>query len=476
MPRITLPNNWRPRPYQRRAWAALQQHRMVSLWWHRRAGKDDVALHHTACAAMERAGNYWHMLPEANQARTAIWNAVNPATGKRRIDEAFPPEICKRRREDTMYIELANGSSWQLVGSDNFRSLVGSPPIGIVYSEFAKADPLAYAYLSPILAENNGWQLFITTPEGQNHAYSLHEALRTSASGYAETLTVDSTGVYTPERLLEEKERLLLLYGEAYGHALFRQEYYCSAEAAIIGTIYGHEISEMRDEGRITSVQAAAAKVHTAWDIGRTDATAIWWFQHVGNEVRVLDYYEASLEDLGHYSEQIRGRRIETDLAAWAYGRQPIVWGGEINGLEHRRCYDYGTHYLPHDAAHKTLAASGKSTLDILRKSLGNVTLVRESQAGLDDASRSAVIALLRRAWVDTRAARGIQILSEYKYRYDEARRIMSREPVHNYASHCADAARVMALSIRYHDGIIKARERHDSDSFSSTSNLGWMS
>jgi len=133
-------------------------------------------MHRTAVAAFERVGNYWHMLPEYSQARKAIWDAVNPHTGRRRIDEAFPKELRRRTRDHEMQIEFVNGSSWQVVGSDNFNSLVGSAPAGIVYSEWALANPNARAYLRPIIAENRGWQIFITTPRGRNHAYTTLRA------------------------------------------------------------------------------------------------------------------------------------------------------------------------------------------------------------------------------------------------------------------------------------------------------------
>ena len=106
----------------------------AELIWHRRSGKDEVALHRTACAAFERRANYWHMLPEASQARKAIWDAVNPHTGKLRIDEAFPHEIRAKTLNNEMQITFVNGSSWQVIGSDNYNSLVGSAPAGIVYS------------------------------------------------------------------------------------------------------------------------------------------------------------------------------------------------------------------------------------------------------------------------------------------------------------------------------------------------------
>ena len=94
MSQILLPHNWRPRDYQLGLWQYLWNGGREALEVaHRRWGKDDVALHWTAVAAKQRVGVYWHMLPQAAQARKAIWDAVNPHTGKRRIDEAFPREI-----------------------------------------------------------------------------------------------------------------------------------------------------------------------------------------------------------------------------------------------------------------------------------------------------------------------------------------------------------------------------------------------
>jgi hypothetical protein len=106
---IILPNRWEPRDYQRRLWSYLEGggKRAVAVW-HRRAGKDEVCLHWTACAALQRIGNYWHMLPEASQARKAVWDAINPHTGRRRIDEAFPRAIRLGQRDEDMKISLVN--------------------------------------------------------------------------------------------------------------------------------------------------------------------------------------------------------------------------------------------------------------------------------------------------------------------------------------------------------------------------------
>lgn len=440
-------NGWKPRDYQLDAWKAMEAGtKLISLWWHRRSGKDELAMQRTAVAAFERPGAYWHLLPEADQARRVIWDVINPQTGRRRVDEIFPMEIRQSTRNTDMFIRFTNGSTWQLIGSDNYDSLIGAPPVGIVFSEWARSSPLAWGYLSPILAENNGWAIFATTPQGKNHAWKTHNALKSDPNSYASERTVDDTGVFTPAALAAERQRLNDIYGEAMGLALFQQEYYCSAEAAIIGSIYGEEVTALKNSGRI-GCEPANTLVHTAWDIGHSDATAIWWFQVSGHEIRILDYEEANLQDLGYYSERVKGRRIRSELGSWAYGHQPIQWGEEIEDLDYRRGYAYGTHFLPHDAANKTLSASGYSVEDILRKSLGNVRVVEETRTGFSSAAKTAAIAALRRSRVSQRAVHGLETLAEYRYSYDENRNILSATPLHNDASHCADAFRVLALS-----------------------------
>ena len=151
---IVLPaGGWKPRDYQKPAWKALESGvRRLCLSWHRRAGKHEICMHFTAMEAMQLPAVYWHMLPQANQSRKAVWDAVNPRSGRRRIDEAFPKEIRESFRESDMFIRFKSGSTWQVVGSDNYGALIGSPPRGVVFSEYAMADPSAWAFLRPILA------------------------------------------------------------------------------------------------------------------------------------------------------------------------------------------------------------------------------------------------------------------------------------------------------------------------------------
>src|SRR5262249_36862657 len=163
--RIELPNGWRPRHYQLPAWSYLENGgRRACLIWHRRSGKDDLALNWAAVAPHQRPPEYRHMLPEAAQGRQGIWDAGGPHTRIRRGDQAFPRVLREKTREDEMTIKFKSGSLWRVVGSDNYQSLLGATPAGVVFSEWALADPQAWAFLRPILTENKGWAAFITTP------------------------------------------------------------------------------------------------------------------------------------------------------------------------------------------------------------------------------------------------------------------------------------------------------------------------
>lgn len=420
--RIALPNNWTPRPYQRRLWDYLSSggKRAVAVW-HRRAGKDDVCLHHTACAAMERPGNYWHLLPEYAQGRKAVWEAVNPHTGKRRIDEAFPQEIRETTREQEMMIRFPNRSTWQLVGSDNFNALMGTPPIGVNFSEFALANPAAWAYIRPILLENDGWATFISTPRGKNHFKSMYDHAKTSPEWFAELLPATQTGVFDGAQLENELRELQAQHGDDFGRSIFEQEYLCSFEAAILGSIWGDLVARADREGRIRAVpHQEGVPVHTAWDLGFTDDTAIWFFQMVFGEVHVIDYAEDSNKGIEHYAEILKARE-------------------KVAG------YQYGTHFLPHDARARTLAAGGKSIQQQLHAHrVGRIVIAPRLDV---EEGIQAGRATFPHAWIDAeRCADGIEHLRNFKREWDDEKKVFSMKPVHDRASHAASAWRTLSL------------------------------
>jgi hypothetical protein len=434
--------SWYTEPHQDRLWNYLAAGgKRAYAVWHRRAGKDDVSMHWACYAAHQRVGNYWHMLPQAEQARKAIWDAINPHTGRRRIHEAFPPILCKRVLNNEMKIELHNGSFWQVVGSDNYNALVGSPPVGIVFSEWALADPHAWAYMRPILRENGGWAIFITTPRGKNHGLKLLESARAAQGWFHQVLPATDTGVFTQAELDEERAELVGEYGDEMGQNLFEQEYLCSFDAAILGAIYARQLRKLDTEGRICPVpHDRSVEVHTAWDLGYGDATAIWFFQIVGNEVHIIDYYQNTGKDAQHYAEILAGHQLEAPRKGFAGGR--VTRQNILIGHAHRAYYKYGHHYGPHDTAAKTLAAGGRSFGDLMNDWGYSLDVIPATQQ-MDQIS--AARKTLEHCWFDKEATeKGRDALSSYHFAYDEKRKMLSDEPFHDWSSHGADAFEII--------------------------------
>lgn len=407
--KIQLPNNWKPRDYQMAAWKYLEGGGKHSeLIWHRRAGKDELFLNWAAVAAFQRVAGYWHMLPEYSQARKAIWDAVNPHTGKRRIDEAFPKEIRKATRNDSMIIEFKNGSSWQVVGSDRYDSLVGSSPAGIVYSEWALANPSARAYLRPIMAENNGWQAFVTSARGRNHAYETYKAALKDPNAFAQILSAKDTGIFSDERLAEELRSYINDFGEEYGRSKFEQEYLCSFDAANIGAILAGSLATAEREGRINDVayDPEGAPIEISADIGRRDSSTWWFWQPKMGGYSIIDYDGGWGLDADAWVERLQAR----------IGKRKL---GKI--------------WLPHDARAKTFAAK-HSAVEIFIKAFGTKHVSITPNSKKSDRVNAARTLIKRIEFNETTCEKGLEGLRAWSYEYNEETKTFSQEPKHDWA------------------------------------------
>lgn len=421
MPKIKLPHNgWKPRPDQMPLWRYMQDGgtRAVAIA-HRRWGKDEVALHWTCMALHLRVGSFWHLLPQQNQARKAIWAAINPHTGMRRIDEAFPKELRKRTLDNEMFIEFLNGSTWQAVGSDNYDALVGSAPAGVVFSEWALSHPSSWGYISPILRENGGWAMFITTPRGKNHAHSTFTDFVGRDGYFAQQLSADQTGVFSVEALDEEKRSLIGQYGEDMGRAMFDQEYMVSWDAAILGSYWGAELAAAEREGRIHPIEIdPTLPVHDAWDIGRRDSTAIWMFQTDGRRLRIVDYFENSGKDASYYVHELL-----------------------------RRGYRRGVSWLPHDAR-VTEWTANRTRLQTLVDLGLNARLVPDHKL-MDGINSARMTIPLVEFNSSPSVLKGLEALKAYQKEWNEKMQRFSDLPLHNWASHSSDAWRYLCVAWR---------------------------
>jgi len=414
---------WKPRPHQMKLWRYLMRggKRAVAIW-HRRAGKDEVCLHAMAVSMIKRPANYVYMFPRFTDARRGIWDSVNPHTGRRRIDEAFPHEMRANTRDDTMQIRFHNQSTFAVAGSDSVVSGtgIGSSVAGFVFSEYALANPSAWGYYRPILEENNGWAAFVSTPRGRNHALTLFQHAQRTPGWFAELLTAEDTGAISPEALAETLREYLALYGEA-GQAMYDQELMCSFNAAILGSFYAREMAMVRAEERVRDDVTALPDqyVHRAWDLGVGDDTSIWWFQAQGAQLIVLDHYAASGVGLEHYAGVIEKKHKEH---GWLHG----------------------TDYVPHDAKVREFG-SGRTRVETMQGMGLRPALVPDHRVddGINAVRRSLPLCVFHSRCEEG----GLSALEQYRREWDDDKKAFRASAVHDWTSHPADAFRYLAMS-----------------------------
>lgn len=419
MPTVQLPaNNWRPRWYQKPAWDAWENGvKRQLLVWHRRAGKDELNLHQHAVAAHTRIGNYWHMLPQQSQARKALWHAVNPITGKRRIFDAFPAEVVDSILENEMLIKFKIGSTFQVLGSDNFNSAVGAPPVGITFSEWALADPQAWAYLSPILTENGGWASFISTPRGANHLKRMHDGLKNDPSWFVEVLGVDKTHAVSEQAIADQLKEYTAMFGEDIAAMLIEQEFFCSWAGASVGSILAREIDKAEREGRITDdIQYVpdGAPVDISADIGFYDTCSWWFWQRERKRYKLLKYTGFMGLDADDYI-------------------------GQLQDTLREKGWKLGTIYLPPDAKAKTFS-NKRSVMERFLLAFGEEH-VRPIEASKQMDQVNAARVAIKDCWFnETECTEGISGLRGWHFGFNEETRSFSKAPEHDWSSHPSQA------------------------------------
>ena len=416
MSEIILPHQWSTRAHQKPFMQAMWNgtKRAVCVW-HRRAGKDSASLNFTAVEAHRHIANYWHMLPTAVQGRHVVWDSIDPRTGVRVIDQVFPKELRASTNNTEMKIELNCGSTWQVVGSDNYDRLVGSNPFGVIFSEYSIADPRAWDFIRPILAENGGWAIFIYTSRGKNHGHDLYKMAKNNPDWFCELLDIEHTEREDGSPVISLKDfQSELDAGMDYQLAL--QEFYCSFDAGLFGAYYTDQLKRAQFGNFPWNPRKP---VHTFWDLGLRDATSIWFGQQNGGYIDIIDYMEDSNVSL-------------------------IDWCKRINELP----YNFGSHSAPHDIKRRNYADAVSyyqtaSANGVHFEVCPNIGL----REGID-----AVKSFLPRCRFNTEGqesntSKGVDSLYNYRREYNDKLRIFMDRPIHDWASHGADAMRNMAIA-----------------------------
>jgi len=394
---------YRPREQFRSLHSRKQ--RWSVLVCHRRAGKTVATLNDLIRGAVNECkpeGRYAFIFPQRNQAKDTAWHYL------RRYAE---PLLAKPPNESELRVDLVNGSMVRLYGADNPDALRGPYLDGVVLDEFADMKPeVWHEVVRPMLADRRGWATFIGTPKGKNEFFRLYESAKRDPAWFHMMLKASESGIISPAELADLRREM--------GEDQYQQEFECSFEAAIKGAFYAEEMRIMLNEGRICRIEIEKdVRVHTAWDLGVSDSTAIWFIQCVGRERRLVDYYESSGVGLNHYVDVLHDKRRKYD-------------------------WTYGDHFFPHDIKVREFT-SGKSRLNTLA-GLGIEATVVPQCDELDGIN--VVRRMLGRVWLDpVRCERGLEALRGYRREYDERLRDWKKSPLHSWESHGASALRYFA-------------------------------
>jgi len=243
--KFKVPYNFEPRSYQLPFLDAMDSgYKRACCVWHRRSGKSKTLLNFTVKKAFERVGVYYHAFPEYGQGRKILWDGIDK-DGFRVMDH-IPHSIRKATNKQEMKIEFVNGSIWQIIGADNYDSLVGPNPVGFICDEWAVSDkyPMAWDYFRPILVENEGWAVFPFTPRGRNHGFELYSMALHNPEWFCQLLTIDNTKAISREDIDSERRA-------GMGEDMIQQEFYCSFIASTANILIPYELIQEATERKI---------------------------------------------------------------------------------------------------------------------------------------------------------------------------------------------------------------------------------
>ncbi len=382
--------------------------RWACLVAHRRAGKTVSAVNELIRAAAVCASAmplFAYIAPYRSQAKSVAWEYL----------KHYARPILASVNESDLYVDLVNGARIRLFGADNADAMRGLGFDGLFLDEYADFKPSVWgSILRPALSDKQGWCVFSGTPKGKNQFWDIYSTAQRIPSEWFCLELPASVSKLLPEGELSAAKAQL-------SPDQYMQEYECSFEAAILGAFYGTEMREATEQGRVTRVHYDNnVPVHTAWDLGYRDDTAVWFYQVIRDEVHLIDFYAVSGANIDEISANVLGRG-----------------------------YNFGKHNLPHDARAKTLAAAGKSVIEQLAVHFGINSLAIVPDLSVQDGIQ-AVRKVLPQCWFDAdKCSEGIEALRQYQREYDEDKKAFRQTPRHDWCSHPADAFRMLSIAWR---------------------------
>lgn len=385
-------------------------HERVQRWAvlvvHRRAGKTVAAINDLvrAAARCDRPSpRFAYVAPTYSQAKDVAWDYLKRFTA--------PIPGCSIS-ESELHVTLPGDRRVRLYGADNYDRLRGIYLDGCVVDEPADMDPEAWtSIIRPALSDRLGWCVWIGTPKGRDAFYRVWKAACEAPDYFTLRLPASESGLLPIEELIAAKRDM------AKSPGAYDREYECSFETPIAGSVYGPIITELRAKGRVLDFEwERGCPVFSSWDIGWSDSTAVWLWQRVGRDYLWIWHTRQQGRTAAQMADMLRATGI------------PIA-----------------AHYLPHDAA-STTAAVGTNYRDELKKAgLMNLIVVPRASAGVGAGLDYLRNILAQSSFHRTNCNAGLEALEAYHWKEIGDKLTVSREPVHDWASHDADAARIMA-------------------------------
>lgn len=372
---------------------------------HRRAGKSVSQINEIIKRALQNTRTFPHpryayVGPSFAQTKDLIWGYAKHYT-------ANLPGV--KYSEGDLQITLPNGATINLYGgAAAYERMRGLYFDGIVLDEFPLLNPSVFStVVRPCLADYRGWAIISGTSNGDDHFHELKKKNQNDPSWDFFIIPVTQTDALHPDEVIEMTKDMT---PEEYA-----REMLCSFDAPIAGAYYADLMNQAEADNRICSVPHQPDQpVFTWWDLGINDDMPIWFVQRAGRELHFIDYEE------------------QTGLGL------PQIWPMLSQG--HRAKYNYGGHIMPPDVKARELG-TGKTRFEIASNLAGHVPILLAPALSVEDGVEAVRSILPISYWDREKTEDGRSAIRNY-HRNEKGK------PVHNWASHGADAKRYGAVSM----------------------------
>lgn len=387
---------------------------------HRRAGKSYGLLNDMLVRALTPAADglrqqFAIMAPTQSQARSIAWAYIKEQTA------CFASCPGYKALEQHLTVTLPNpqninepGSTIMLVGAENAERLRGLFLNGCIIDEAADIpDFVVTQIIRPALADRRGWLTISGTVKSiDDYLWRTYElALKAPGVWFSMNLKASESGIL-PADELEDLRRSMT-------EEQYQIEFENNVQAAVTGRIL---LPYLKSENIMrVPYDPAGGAPFSAWDLGISDAMAVWVGQQVGREVHILDYTEETGCGLDHFVDWLRKRTYSAR---------------------------FGAHLLPHDTKVRELGNGGKTRLQSLREmGMRNIKIVPKLPK---DQQIDAGRLLLPKCYFNEETTEvGRRALRNYSFSFDPARKVFSRQPLHDQYSNGADAFLNMSVGLR---------------------------